>query len=317
MELSNPTSYRNNKDCCMTAKEQTLPELCGQLNASTIKNESRVKGCTCLDFMACKTVVMSAISSNHWLESLDAIASVQNTMPDMKILVMDLGMSTEQAEQLKRVRNVEVRVFPFDTFPPHVRNLQSFAWKALTMQMALSEYEVVFYMDSSIRLKCPLVDVLLPSLQSFPIRLKANGWYDGAFTREETYNYLGVTRKQVSKCFQKSGGLQLYRNCSLVHNRILSSLVDCALHQECIAPTGSSPIGCDFGSYEKQVKQIDTIDSIDYIGCHRFDMSAITSVLEREFHLSNDSPVVDPDGYEKSLVVQRKPTKCFTLYLNE
>ena len=46
------------------------------------------------------------------------MASVQNIMPDMKIIMMDLGMSAEQAEQLQRLRNVEVRKFPFDSFPP-------------------------------------------------------------------------------------------------------------------------------------------------------------------------------------------------------
>ena len=160
--------------------------------------------------MACKAVVLTATSSSHWLESLDTIASVQNVMLDMKIVMMDLGMSAEQAEQLQRVHNVEVQKFPFDSFPPHVRRLEVFAWKSLSMQMMLSEYEVVFYMDSSIRLRRPLVDILIPSVQNFPIKVNMNGIYDGAFTREETYKYLGVTRKQVSKRCQKEGGLQMY-----------------------------------------------------------------------------------------------------------
>ena len=137
--------------------------------------------------MACKAIVLTAASSNHWLQSLDAIASVQNVMPDMKIIMMDLGMSAEQVEQLQRLRNVQVRKFPFDSFPPYVRRLKVFAWKSLSVQMVLSEYEVVFYMDASIRLRRPLVDILIPSVQNFPIKVKRNGWYDGAFTREETY----------------------------------------------------------------------------------------------------------------------------------
>ena len=70
--------------------------------------------------MACKAIVLTATSSNHWLELLDAIASIRNVMPDMKIIVMDLGMSAEEAEQLQRLLNVEVRKFSFDSFPPHV-----------------------------------------------------------------------------------------------------------------------------------------------------------------------------------------------------
>ena len=266
--------------------------------------------------MACKAVVLTAASSNHWGESLDAIASVQNTMPDMKIVMMDLGMRTDQVGQLQRLRNVEVRKFPFDSFPPHVRRLKVMAWKSLSMKMMLSEYEVVFYMDASIRLTRPLVDILIPAVQKFPIKVNMNGKYDGAFTRDETYKYLGVTRKQVSKRCQKEGGLQMYRNCSFLHERILSALVDCALHEKCIAPPGSTHFGCDMDKYHQQVRQIRTIEQVEFIGCHRFDQSVMTSVLEREFHFDDWHPVVSPVAFRKSLVVWRRVSKCFTLYLN-
>ena len=294
----------------------TLPELCGELNASSIRNESRVEGCTCTDLMACKAVVLTGASSNHWLESLDAIASVQNMMPDMKIIMMDIGLSAEQVEQLQRVRNVEVRKFPFDSFPPHVKKLEVYAWKPLSKQMILSEYEVVFFMDASIRLSRPLVDILIPSVQNFPIRLQQNGMYDGAFTREETYKYLRITRKQVSKRCQKEGGMQMFRNCSFLHERLLSALVDCALHEECIAPSGSSTTGCDMDKYRQQMNQINTIEQFEYIGCHRFDQSVLTAVLEREFQFGNQHPVVSPEAFHQSLVVWRWPTKCFTLFLD-
>ena len=111
-------------------------------------------------------------------------------------------------------------------------------------------------------------------------KVHSNEWYDGAFTREETYKYLGVTRKQMSKRFQKEGGLQMYRNCSFLHERILSPLVDCALHEECIAPSGASPYGCDMNKYRQQKSQIKTIEQVEYIGCHHFDQSALSSVLE-------------------------------------
>ena len=113
-----------------------------------------------------------------------------------------------------------------------------------------------FSMDSSIRLRRPLVDVLFPDMQKFPIRVNSNEMFDGAFTREETYQYLGVTRKQVSKRFQKEGGLNMWRNCSFLYEHVLSALVDCALHEECIAPSGSSPYGCNFAKYEEQSSRL-------------------------------------------------------------
>ena len=266
--------------------------------------------------MACKAVVLTATSENHWLESLDAIASVQNIMPDMKIIMMDIGMSANQIEQLQRLRNVEVRKFPFDSFPPHVRRLEVYSWKTLSIQMILSEYEIVFYMDTSIRLKRPLVDILIPSVQKFPIKVRNNGMYDGAFTMDATYKYLGVTRKQMSKCLQKEAGLVMYRNCSFLHERIMSALVDCALHEECITPSGASNLGCNMDKYIQQVNQIITIEQVENIGCHRFDQSVMTVILEREFHFPAHHPVVEPRAFSQSLVVWREPTKCFTLFLD-
>ena len=316
MKVGNPTPYRNKERCCREAEAKHLPELCGQVNASAIGNESQVQACTCLDFMACKTVVLTAASSNHWIESLDGIGSVQNIMPDMKIIMMDIGLTEEQVEQLQRLRNVEIRKFPFDTYPPHVKDLMKYAWKPLAIQRTLLEYEIVFWMDASLRIKRPLMDIVIPDLQKFPVRVKTNGYYDGAFTRDETYKFVGITRKQVGKHIQMQGNVQMYRNCSFVHERVVSPLVDCALHEECIAPSRSSPFGCNFDRYKEQVKQIDTIEEVAYMGCHRFDQSALTAVLYREFHFPNDHYVVDPAGYSETIVVWRNPTKCFTLFLN-
>lgn len=134
--------------------------------------------------------------------------------------------------------------------------------------------------------------------------------------RGPIYQYLRVTRKQVSKRYLKEGGFQLYRNCSFLHIRILAHLVDCALHEECIAPAGASALGCDFDKYKEQVQNIDKIDVIEKIGCHHQDQSARTSIMEREFQVPNDSPIVDATDVEQTRVVWRYETKCFTLYLD-
>ena len=188
--------------------------------------------------------------------------------------------------------------------------------------MMLSKYEAVSYMDASIRLIRPLVDFLLPDLQVFPLRARNTGLYDGAFTMEETYEYLGVTRKQMSKRLQKAGTFQLYRNCSFLHERLLSHLVDCALHKECIAPPGALPYLCSSAKYQKQVQDIEKIGVIENVGiiygCHRYDQSVLTCILEREFHLPNDSPLVIADmaHANQTRVIWRYESKCFTLYLN-
>ena len=196
-------------------------------------------------------------------------------------------------------------------FPPHVKKLDTYAWKPLSIQLILSRYEVIVYMDASIRLTRPLVDFLLPDLYDFPLRV-----CNGAYTMDETYAYLNVTRKQVSKRYQKEGTFQLYRNCSFLHERILSHFVDCALHKECIAPAWSSPYFCFRSMYDKQVRDIEKIDVFENIGCHRYDQSALTSILEREFHLPNDSPLFHDGHAAQTRVILRYETKCFTLYVD-
>lgn len=75
----------------------------------------------CVDFIwLAKMVVLTATLSNHWMELPDAIASVQNIVPDMTIVVLDLGISNKQAEQLQDYAMLEFRsshltVFHFST----------------------------------------------------------------------------------------------------------------------------------------------------------------------------------------------------------
>ncbi len=68
--------------------------------------------------------------------------------------------------------------------------------------------------------------------------------------------------------------------------------------------------------YDKQVQNIEKIDVFENIGCHRFDQSALTSILEREFHLPNDSPLFNDSHAVQTRVIWRYETKCFTLYVD-
>ena len=314
LELPKALPYRNKKQCCHFAESKTLPQLCGAINDSSIGSESHVDGCTCIDFMACKTVVVTAVSALYWWNSLDAIASVQSTMPDVRIKVADLGMWQSQADYMRRLRNVEVFAFPFESFPPHVRNLKTYAWKPLLVHMFLLQYEVVFYMDSSARLKCSLTHQLLDGLRNFPIRVQLNSFYDGSFTSDGTYEYLGVTRRRAGKCIQLDANRLLFRNSSFLYQKIMSHFVDCALHEECIAPPGSSPYGCDMVKYYQRVQNIDKLEVVENIGCHRFDQSVLTVLLGREFQCKN-SPAEDIN-YSTSTALWRYPTRCFTVFLN-
>lgn len=132
---------------------------------------------------------------------------------------------------------------------------------------------------------------------------------------EEVYEYLRVTRKQVPKRLQKEG-LQIYRNCSFLHERLLSltqpqltvhymrtALPLAVLHRMAVIWT----------SIVNKLRILILLhEQVEYIGCHQFDQSAMTSILEREFQFADQHPVVSRGDFLQSLVVWRYKTYCST-----
>ena len=91
---------------------------------------------------------------------------------------------------------------------------------------------------------------------------------------------------------------------SVMRTKFLSYWVDCALHQECIAPPGTKLVPCNFklGNENKGAGM--------YIGCHRYDQSALAMILIREFGLQVWNMTVHDEV--KTLVhVQRAVTHQF------
>ena len=51
-------------------------------------------------------VFVTAASSNHFAESVDAIASIQTLMPEKKIMYFDIGLKAEQIAKVRRLHPV-------------------------------------------------------------------------------------------------------------------------------------------------------------------------------------------------------------------
>ena len=51
-------------------------------------------------------VFVTAASSNHFAESVDAIASIQTLMPEKKILYFDIGLKADQIAQVCRRKSL-------------------------------------------------------------------------------------------------------------------------------------------------------------------------------------------------------------------
>ena len=314
--IINLQPYFNKEACCKYAQNKSLPELCGEVNETTLGNRSLSSpACSCIDFMACKTVALTGISSDHYDEVQDAIASVQNFHPDMKILVYDLGLKSCEVQHLNSLHNVKVITFPFQLYPEYVRHLQSYAWKIFGIHAILQKHEIVFWMDASVRLYRPVTDKVLHDLQAFPYRGEMlYGFYDGMFTYDAMYEWFGVTRVQMGKKSQIESGKQFLRNCPFLYDKIYHELLKCARDQACLEPPGHALI-CDDMPPEKHPNASTRPEDVPNRHCSRYDQSALTIVLHKHFNLTRYSRPVAT--FQETLSVWRWYTTCYTLYVND
>lgn len=266
------------KHCCSDIAGIPLEAICPSFGSRTPLY--RFNNCTCEDFLYCRFVVMGAFSSNHYHEAQDMIGSVQTNLPYTRLVVYDLGLSTTEKAQLATYCNVEVRPLNFTKYKPYVKHLEKFAWKPIITSELSKEYEVILYGDSSMRVKEKFAEKFLPLLLDFPF---VSGPPAGhahpitIYTHDAMLNYLRFNLSREMAAEKLDNSLQtvsLVWFTKLIKEKWLKRWLDCALHEECIAPPGSSPYGC---------KPHRASDKGRYIGCHRFDMSALNVIIYQEF----------------------------------
>ena len=222
-------------------------------------------------------VVLTAFSNNHFEEARDMIASVQTCLPNKKIIVYDLGLNRIQRNQTLKYCNVELRPFPFNDYQqPHVRKLDTYAWKPIITKLVSLEYDVIMYGDASLRMKSCNIRKALAYLFKFPF-LGMNPLFHSTieFTHDGMMEYLHYpkARKDIAHVQTLEASFYLMWAHSIMREKLIEPWLDCALHQECIAPMGSKLWPCNFTTFHDG----------HYIGCHRYDQSALNLILTREF----------------------------------
>ena len=80
-----------------------------------------------------------------------------------------------------------------------------------------------------------------------------------------------------------------------LNDLFLSDWVDCAVHEECIAPKGSTKDSC-----------INSRPIQQYIGCHRYDQAALNLILYRE--LGSSVASLYHKEVDKLLSIDKSPT---------
>ena len=231
----------------------------------------------CMQLMLDRLVVATGFSSNHYTEAQSMIGSVQVMMPKAKLLVYDLGMTSHQRDAVSRMCGVELRTFNFTKYPKHVHTLTKYAWKPLIVHELSKRFELVVWGDASVRILKPLQEYILQFLLDVPVPFVGTRNYmiTVQMTHSGTLKYLNVTRQSMRGLSTIQGGAWILWLTDQT-KRLLDSWVDCALHEECIAPSGAELCSCGNRPFHARRE-------VSYCGCHRFDQSALNAILVREF----------------------------------
>ena len=191
--------------------------------------------------------ILTAISSNHFEEVKDFIGSIHKYMPNTKIIAYNLGLKPDEVKKLKSYCSLEIRDFHYDRYPQHTKNLHYYSWKPLMVEEISKQHELVLYCDASCRLTKP-INSLLKLLDRFPLVCGLPAKFAMVRTTHDgmlkylKLNYSRAVLSHVDTSFQ-SGSLIMWFT-TLFKEKILKYWVDCALHQQCTAPPGSTLHGC-------------------------------------------------------------------------
>ncbi len=293
--------------CCSIAAQRKLEDLCPKNQDITLQNDA----CNCVDYMLCKLVVVTALSSNHYEESQDFIGSVHALLPHTEIIVYDLGLKKSQSKTLASYCNTKVRQFDFSKYPEypdHTTDLKKYAWKPFIIEETSKDYELFLYCDASCRVDANFLHYL-PYIMKFPV-LPCCGLDVGCHVIRTThdgmlkYLQMNMTRAELVEFTPtfESSSIVFWAN-DFVKEQFLPKWVDCAMHIECIAPKGAGLYHCNFR------RQNDV-----YAGCHTFDQSALNAILIRDFtDIFNGVGRIITNG--SGIKVVREVTKIYADYI--
>ena len=223
-------------------------------------------------------------------------------MPNTKIIVYDLGLTDSQVSTLQTYCNVEIRKFNFQKYPEYFKNLKNYAWKTVIAKEMSEEFELFFYCDSSVRFKNP-ISHLLPLLLRFPLvpgsmipDLIVGRTHDGMLK----YLHMNMTRSELARVKPSiQAGVYMMWVTPLIKEKLLVPWIDCGMHKDCISPEGATLRGCHRRNQNGS-----------YIGCHRYDQSAMNMILIREFGAPLFATFNSVKNYTNFVVrINRRPEK--------
>ncbi|XP_045206970.2 uncharacterized protein LOC123559231 [Mercenaria mercenaria] len=202
---------------------------------------------------------------------------------DVQIIVYDLGMTARQLRVVMKHCRCQVRRFPFEQFPPHVKELHTYAFKPIIVQQLLMEFGFVWWMDSSVRFTTNNIDSAIMYAKDYSMlyTVSTSDREKLSLTKQtdkRTFKYLGEDRCKF-RPFGETWATTVMFHYDRMSRAVVQAWVTCSLNTDCIAPTGS---------LQKLICHMNlTFDG----RCHRFDQSVLSIITRRLFHEQNVYPL--------------------------
>ena len=294
-----PHDFRQNVNIIMHYKfnvsEQLLQSLdldsVGITKLSQLKVESAVP------------VVVTAASANHFLESQSLIRDIHTKlMPkynDLKLVYYDIGLKPSQLTLLRKHCRCEVRTFPFDKYPEHVRILKGCTWKPIILQTMLQEFPFVMWLDASITFNENSLDPLFSEALQTGIKIRIGSGSIAVRTHPNTFKALGEDPCMFNHPELPAGWILIKRNKFTLYG-IMKPWVSCSLQYGCMT----------YSNYKALWSCPAVKNKRKYFGsCHRFDQSVIGIILLRLFSTNIQHIIFNASKY--GFIRGGKPSKYF------
>ena len=246
--------------------------------------------------------MVTGASSNHFREALAGVEAHHNNFPKSVLYFYDLGLDEGQIQRLKQLCMVVYRKFDFKIYPPHVRRLHNYAFKALVWQDMLLSHKRFLWMDASLRLQTCFLD-LLKGLstkleRSGVVMLHRSPHTVYAVTAPSLYSYLNTNISKLMRMDSYGGGLLMFQRNQQMMDDVMRWLVLCSLEETCAHPPGANMV-CH------PVKHNDSEAYVmPYRKCHRFDMSILGILQANTYNFDMDKYSIQK--YDPCVQIRRR-----------
>ncbi|KAH3730690.1 uncharacterized protein LOC127852848 [Dreissena polymorpha] len=217
-------------------------------------------------------VFVTGTSSNHFRESMQMLDNFRHTVrkviPGAKLIFYNLGLTAKEVQLLKSMCDLEMRDFPFEKYPDHVKLLYGYAFKPIAIQTVLNEHPLVLWLDSSVRFtQNNLVELFDDANRLDLICTGGDGTVAGR-TLASTFWYFNIEPCAFRSLPEIQGGFVIFKRTEFIENKIVKPWVACGLTMGCMMPdtTPRKYLSCERNVYV-------------YADCHRFDQSVLAILL--------------------------------------